>query len=82
MKNTIYTIITFTTLRYYDIIRHYNIYFMNLINNIEVTRYLFKVNQAIFLAGAVKPQILLITLRESRELIRKRSESSYFSREP
>jgi hypothetical protein len=34
--------------RHYDFIRHYNIYFMNLINNKEVTRYHFKANQAIF----------------------------------
>jgi hypothetical protein len=51
MKNTVYTIMTFTTLRHlrhYYFIRHFNIYFMNLINNKEVTRYLFKTNQAIF----------------------------------
>ncbi len=84
---------TFTTLfdiiTLYDIttLRHYNIYSKNIINNIEVTRYLFKVNQAIF-SGSHETASTLITLRESRELIRKQenyghidiflSESSYF----
>ncbi len=43
---------------------------MNIINNIEVTRYLFKVNQAIF-SGSRETASTLITLRESSELIRK-----------
>jgi hypothetical protein len=40
------------------------------ISNINVTRYLFKVNQAIF-SGSRETASTLITLRESRELIRK-----------
>jgi hypothetical protein len=40
------------------------------LSTINVTRYLFKVNQAIF-SGSRETASTLITLRESRELIRK-----------
>ncbi len=73
MKSTIFNIHDhdiYDIARHYNIIRHYNIYFMNIINNIEVTRYLFKVNQAIF-SGSRETASTIVTLRESRELIRK-----------
>jgi hypothetical protein len=41
-----------------------------LVSKIKETRYLFKVNQAIF-SGSRETASTLITLRESRELIRK-----------